>query len=514
MTGNLRQLGAIHGIHLKLEDWYRKYGPIYKFFLGRAPVVVVTDPDLLKQVFTKSFMKFHDRPELQMRLAEGDEITGQGMLAARGKYWAGIRAACEPVFHSDKLQTYVPVANKAMSSLVDKLTAVQSQGPVQINLALAGMTMDVIGGSAFGVDFKAQEDASSALVRHSLNVFRPPSGSAFMAIRALLVCCPFLVPVMSKVMSYTRIDRVMHIVGARGYLKGASDALLSNARAKSPVAKHSQDANKGVQSWGLLPGWMETPARQTYVQAYTEGKKEYEHQIPRDQSLLHSLMAAKQKDTGQPLTDTQICAQSFTFILAGYETTSMALTYALYELARSPAMQQRVVEEIDEFGQEREPSLADLAHFPFVDAVLKEGMRLHPPVTPLIALARQATEDVMLGQHLIPAGTRIWINVRSLHLDDKYFPNAKEFVPDRFLEGSNGQQSHHPYAYIPFGAGPRKCIGYRFATMEGILALVRLYQKFTFTLNEKKHGGRPLEYESLITLMPKGGVWLDVHPRQ
>ena len=72
------------------------------------------------------------------------------MYVYRGKYWAGIRAACEPVFHSDKLQTYVPVANKAMSSLVDKLTAVQSQGPVQINLALAGMTMDVIGGSAFG----------------------------------------------------------------------------------------------------------------------------------------------------------------------------------------------------------------------------------------------------------------------------------------------------------------------------------------------------------------------------
>ena len=69
---------------------------------------------------------------------------------SRGRYWSGIRAACEPVFHSDKLQTYVPVANKAMTSLVDKLSAAQSQGPVQINLALAGMTMDVIGGSAFG----------------------------------------------------------------------------------------------------------------------------------------------------------------------------------------------------------------------------------------------------------------------------------------------------------------------------------------------------------------------------
>lgn len=82
---------------------------------------------------------------------------------------------------------------------------------------------------------------------------------------------------------------------------------------------------------------------------------------------------------------------------SGYETTSMALTYALYELTRSPAMQQRVVEEIDEFGREREPSLADLAHFPFVDAVLKEGMRLHPPVTPLVALVIQQSCDQELA---------------------------------------------------------------------------------------------------------------------
>lgn len=108
----------------------------------------------------------------------------------------------------------------------------------------------------------------------------------------------------------------------------------------------------------------------------------------------------------------------------------------------------------------------------------------------------------MLGTHQIPAGTRVWINLLSLHLDDNYFPDVKEFMPDRFLE-THGKPRHHPYAYIPFGAGPRKCIGYKFATMEGVLALVRLFQRFTFSLNDQKHGGKPLEHESLITLMPK-----------
>ncbi|KAA6428951.1 MAG: cytochrome P450 [Trebouxia sp. A1-2] len=449
LVGNLRELRARNGIHLTLESWYQQYGPIYKFFLGRAPIVVVTEPDLLKQIFTKSFMKFHDRPELQMRVNEGNELTAQGMLSAR-------------------------------------------------------------------VDFRAQQDASSALVQHSLNVFRPASGTAFTLVRSLLVCFPFLISAVAQVLAYTQLARVTHIAGARGYLKGASEALLKNARANSSkagsTAALAPDTDIGIGARGLLDRWTESPAHKTFAQAYAEGRRDYEREVPGNQSLLHNLMAAKQKHNGQPLTDTQISAQSFTFILAGYETTSMALTYALYELSRSPVMQQRLVDEVDQFGRGKEPAFADMAQFPFADAVLKEGMRLHPPVTPLIGLTREATEDVVLGTHQIPAGTRIWINVLSLHLDDKYFPNAKEFMPDRFLE-PDSKPSHHPYAYIPFGAGPRKCIGYKFATMEGVLALVRLYQRFTFTLNDQKHGGKPLEHESLITLMPKGGVWLNVHSR-
>ncbi|KAL3152434.1 hypothetical protein ABBQ32_001484 [Trebouxia sp. C0010 RCD-2024] len=507
--GNLSQLGARFGIHLTLEQWYRQYGPIYKFFLGRAPVVVVTDPDLLKQLCTKSFMKFHDRPDLQMRLSEGREISDEGMLAAKGRYWTGLRAACEPVFHSDKLQSYVPITNTALTSLIQKLDAVQADGPVEINLALAGMTMDVIGASAFGVNFKAQEDASSTIVQHALDVFRPPSGASFTLIRDILVTFPFLVPVMSFVMSFTRLPRVTQVVGARRFIKGASESLLRNARAEgkpnssSLAAPVPDTVDSGVQCNSFahkLTLWMQAPAHQIFTQAVKQGRQEYAQQVPRDQSLLHNLMAARRKDTGQPLSDLQICAQAFIFILAGYETTSMALTYTLYELARHPDIQQRVVQEVERFGREQEPQYADLAHFPLIDAVLKEGMRLHPPVTPLIALTCEATDDVMLGQYHIPAGTRIWINVRSLHLDDKHFTNAKDFVPDRFLEGE-GQGWHHPYVYLPFGAGPRKCIGYRFAMMEGILALVRLYQRFTFSLNEGRHAGRPLEHESLITLM-------------
>lgn len=523
--GNVLQLGKDFTSHLQFEKWYKKYGPVYKIYFGRTPVVVVTDPDLLKQIFTKSFMKFHDRSRPAMNANVGERVVDEGILFATGRYWTGIRAACEPLFHSEQLQTYVPVANKAMDAMLTKLSALGADQPVQIDMALAGFTMDTIGGTAFGVDFKAQEDASSAIVRHAWNVFRPPAGKSgsFTFFRTLIFAFPAFAPALSKVMARMRVDRIMQLVEARGFIRGASEALLENAKHATPQDDSQPAANghallsqsakqqSGRCNWlTWLGDWLAAPARNMFDAAAVAGQQEYATQQPKDHSLVHNLLAARRKDTGQLMTNGEICAQSFTFILAGYETTSMALTYALYELAQHPDLQQKVVDEVDKFGRARIPSIDDLACFPYIDAVFKEAMRLHPPVTPIVALNREATESVQLGQYHIPKGTKLFINIYSLHHEEKFFPQPLSFRPERFLEG---QETHHAYAYIPFGAGPRKCIGHRFATMEGVVALVRLYQQFTFSVNQEKHGNKPLEQQSLITLMPKGGIWLNVHAR-
>eukprot|EP00891_Asterochloris_glomerata_P000137 jgi/Astpho2/137/Aster-04602 len=250
--------------------------------------------------------------------------------------------------------------------------------------------------------------------------------------------------------------------------------------------------------------------------AHTQGMQEYKDEVtiyqnvPAEYSLLPRLMNTINKETQQPLTDVQILAQANTFLLAGYETTSTALAYTLFELARNPEVLAKLLKEVDAFGRSVEPGFDNLKQFPYTEAVFSEAMRMHPPVTPLFALVRELSEPMQLGKYKVPAKTRIWLNVLGMHHDEKLFPEPQVFRPERFLPDSpDGPSSRHPFAYIPFGAGPHKCIGYRFAVQEAILTLVRLHQTFTFQLDTSKHPpGSSLEYVTGITLMPKDGIWL------
>ncbi|KAL0023003.1 hypothetical protein WJX79_005828 [Trebouxia sp. C0005] len=674
LGGSLDKLNVPFDSHIVINKWARQYGPLFKIFVGHTPVIIVTDPDLVKQIGTKSFMKFHNRPQPIMRFHHGNqtELEETGMLFAKHKFWAGIRATCEPLFHSRMLRAHVPLINQAAGGLVRRLKRTHMAGAVQINNAMSGMTMEVIGGVAFGVDFRAQEDRQSPIVEHAQSLFQPPNSTGFAAMRFLMFAFPFIVPVMYRLFIWVGAKRIQQVMEAKGYIIGTSQRLLNNAReanggaasssssstgsntcseedldgipvssisnvnssctatgsadvislrnanvespecaaetslsranvdspdsaqsrlpatslrlmsaecnvdptaaltepnvpsSASPVLSATPPANPilpqnaapdappctqpgpseakrggkasaegyappwyaltraandatgqagAPQPWWKLDSWLTAPAEAQYQRGRAEGGSAYKEQVPGDHSLLYSLMNAQRKDDGRPLSDLHICAQAFTFVLAGYETTSTAISYALYEIARNPLVQQKLQEEVDMFGCDREPSFDDLQSFPYAEAVFLEGMRLHPPVTPFIALIRESSEDTELGGFKLPAGTKVAINVLGMHHDHKHFPDPQDFLPERFLDGPNGPPSRHPYAYLPFGVGPRKCIGHKFAMEEGVLTLVCLLQHFSFSLDAAKHGGKRLQHNSLITYSPRDGIWLNIEPR-
>ncbi|KAL0052923.1 hypothetical protein WJX82_009946 [Trebouxia sp. C0006] len=591
LGGGLDQLNVPFDSHTVINKWARQYGPLFKIFVGHTPVIIITDPDLVKQIGTKSFMKFHNRPQPIMRFHHGNqtEFEEAGMLFAKHKFWAGIRATCEPLFHSCMLRAHAPLINQAASGLVRRLTRMPKAGAVQINNAVSGMTMEVIGGVAFGVDFRAQEDRQSPIVEHAQSLFQPPNSTGFAAMRFLMFAFPFIVPVMYRVFIWLGAKRIQQVMEAKGYIIGTSQRLLNNAREANAAAARSSSTNPTAaltkpivpssaspalsgtpptnpilpqhaapdappstqlspseakrggkapaegyappwyaltraanaatgqagapQPWWKLDSWLTAPAEAHYQRGRAEGGIAYKGQVPEDHSLLYSLMNARRKDDGRPLSDLHICAQAFTFVLAGYETTSTAISYALYEIARNPLVQQKLQEEVDMFGCDRELSFDDLCSFPYAEAVFLEGMRLHPPVTPFIALIRESSEDTELGGFKLPAGTKVGINVLGMHHNPKHFPDPQDFLPERFLDGPKGPPSRHLYAYLPFGVGPRKCIGHKFAMEEGVLTLVRLLQHFSFSLDAAKHGGKRLQHNSLITYSPRDGIWLDIEPR-
>jgi cytochrome P450 len=192
-------------------------------------------------------------------------------------------------------------------------------------------------------------------------------------------------------------------------------------------------------------------------------------------------------------------------IAAGHETTSDTLSWCFYLLSRHPEVERRLHEEVRTVLGDRVPALSDLPRLTYTACVLQEVMRLYPPVW--IIERKALVEDDLLG-YRIPAGATVWVFTYGLHRHSRYWDNPADFDPDRFApERSEGR----PRAlYLPFGAGPRMCIGNNFAMMEGQIILSMIEQRFRVALDP----GHKIEMEPLITLRPKYGIHATIDARQ
>jgi cytochrome P450 len=195
------------------------------------------------------------------------------------------------------------------------------------------------------------------------------------------------------------------------------------------------------------------------------------------------------------MTDRQVRDEAMTLFLAGHETTSNALSWTFYLLARHPEARARMEAEIDALA--KAPTYEDLKKLPYTLAVFKEAMRLYPPA---YSLGRRALHDVVIGEHLLKKGTIVIVNVIGIHRREDLWPSPERFDPERFLDDEGNQRPR--CAYMPFGAGPRICIGNHFASMEGhvLLATIARHARFELT------SSADVELEPLVTLRPRGGV--------
>jgi cytochrome P450 len=219
--------------------------------------------------------------------------------------------------------------------------------------------------------------------------------------------------------------------------------------------------------------------------------------------LLARLMGARDPETGQQMNDEQLVDNLLTFYLAGHETTAKALTWTLFLLAAAPAWARRLEAEVDAVAGRDEVSAAHAERMPLAQQVLKESMRLYPPV-PL--MTRQAAEDTALGGHQIRAGTSIVMPIYTIHRHARRWEAPDAFLPERFdLE----REAAIPrYQYMPFGAGPRICIGMPFAMLEATAILATLLQRVRFA-----RVGRDPVPVARVTLIPQGGMPLAVRFR-
>lgn len=223
--------------------------------------------------------------------------------------------------------------------------------------------------------------------------------------------------------------------------------------------------------------------------------------------FLGMLMKAQDED-GSKMTNEQLRDEVITLLLAGHETTANMLTWAFYLLSQHPEHLQKLEQELDRvLGKgtaARAPGPGDLAQLPFLDQVIQETLRLYPPAW---STGREAIQDVQIGEYHFPKGTNFFVSMWVLHHDSRFFENPYDFMPERWTPEFKAKLPK--YSFVPFGGGPRACIGSGFAMLEAVIILARIVSQIRL----KATPGLKLTPTPQITLRPAEKVWMSVESR-
>jgi cytochrome P450 len=217
----------------------------------------------------------------------------------------------------------------------------------------------------------------------------------------------------------------------------------------------------------------------------------------RDEGDLLSMLLAARDEDGSQMSDRQLRDEVMTLFLAGHETTALTLAWSWYLLGAHPEAERKFHAELDEVLGDREPTAADLPRLRYTEQVAKESMRLYPPA---YGLGREAIEDCEIGGYRVPAGTQVFMFQWATQRDQRFYDDPLEFKPERWTAEFNARLPK--YAYFPFGAGPRACIGAAFAMMEIILALAAIGQRFRLELVPD----HPVTIWPAMSLRPREGI--------
>jgi cytochrome P450 len=225
---------------------------------------------------------------------------------------------------------------------------------------------------------------------------------------------------------------------------------------------------------------------------------------PTERGDLLSVLLHAQDEDGSRMTDQQLHDEAMTIVLAGHETTALALSWAWYLLSEHPETRERLATELDQVLEDRAPTLSDVPKLRFAEAVILESMRLYPPI---FGVGRETSVACEIGGFALPAGANVYMLPWVVQRDPRFFDGPDEFRPERWLDGLRERLPR--FAYFPFGGGPRLCIGQSFAMLEAQLVLSSIARAWVLDLVP----GHPVVPQPTLTVRPKYGLRMQLRRR-
>jgi cytochrome P450 len=453
-------LGTILGYRKGFADFYvecyKKYGKMWGLYDGPQPVLAVTDTDMIKTVFVKEcYSVFTNR-----RPFGPVGFMKKAVSISEDEEWKRIRTLLSPTFTSGKLKEMLPIITQYADVLVKNLKMkAEKDNTVTMKDIFGAYSMDVITGTSFGVNIDSLNNPQDPFVEKIKKLIK---FDLFDPMLFSVVMLPFLIPV------YEALNISMFPKHVTNFFKSSVERMKKD---------RLQDKTK--------------------------------HRVDLLQLMINS-QNSKDTESHKALSDLEIVAQSIIFIFAGYETTSSALSFVTYLLATHPDVQKKLQEEIDVVFPNKAPATYDaLVQMEYLDMVVNETLRLYPIAG---RLERLCKTDVEINGAFIPKGTVVMVPTYALHRDPKLWQEPEEFHPERFSK--KNKDSIDPYIFMPFGNGPRNCLGMRFALMNMKVALIRVLQNFTFKpcketqipMKLSKQGFLQAEKPIVLKAVPRDGI--------
>ncbi|XP_017050276.1 cytochrome P450 6a2 [Drosophila ficusphila] len=463
LYGNMVGFRKNRVMHDIFYDYYNKFrrsgNPFVGFYFLHKPAAFIVDPKLAKNILIKDFSNFADRG--QFHNGRDDPLT-QHLFNLDGKKWRDMRQRLSPTFTSGKMKymfpTVIKVSEEFVKVMTEQVPATPNGAVLEIKDLMARFTTDVIGTCAFGIECNT--------LRHPVSDFRTMGQKVFTELRhgALLTLFTFSFPDLAQKLRMRMVPEDVH----QFFMRLVNDTIALRER--------------------------ENFKRNDFMNLLIELKQ-------KGSVTLENGEVIEGMDIGE------LAAQVFVFYVAGFETSSSTMSYCLYELAQNQGIQDKLRSEIQSVLEEHEGQLTyeSIKAMGYLNQVISETLRLYTLVP---QLERRALNDYVVPGHpefVIEKGTQVVIPACAYHRDEDLYPDPETFDPDRF--SPDKVAARDSVEWLPFGDGPRNCIGMRFGQMQVRVGLAQILSRFKLSVCDQTE--IPLTYSPMsLVLGTVGGIYL------